>query len=496
MKSRLIILSLVVLPFLVKAQLENAAFTETGRGAATAFATDYHALGINPANLAFGNRYNKKFTLGIGQVGASIYSEAFDRQDFSRAIFGVDDELTAEEKQEIASDFASSDLAANVYSTLLGFAVNTENAGNFAVSVNFRATYFSNLNDNAASQLFSGFVDPYFNQWVVEDQDGNTSVIPNQGANYDNLENVILGQSTNPQFASDLYSGTRIRSMAFTEINLGYGRNVYESDDLLIHAGVGLKYLQGLFVMDLNIDDGGVVDAFAAVTPAAGIDLGEEDDNPSFVEGDGYTPVGDGFGFDLGLAAEVGDQFRVSVAVTDIGSILFDGNVFTSGDTVVFDIETDGIDSYNVFTQFDDFAGDDGVFDWTGQEERRVNLPTQLRTGIGYFHNEKLRIGLDLALPLNDEPANIENAAFALGAEFLPSESFSLSAGIGAGDNFGFRVPFGVNFIVDEGTWEFGLATRDLLYAFKDNRPNISLVMGLLRFRFGEMGGEQPSRMY
>jgi hypothetical protein len=53
-------------------QMENAAFTETGRGASFAFLSDYQALGINPANLGIGNRYNKKYTLGILRAGASL----------------------------------------------------------------------------------------------------------------------------------------------------------------------------------------------------------------------------------------------------------------------------------------------------------------------------------------------------------------------------------------------------------------------------------------
>ncbi len=54
--------------------------------------------------------------------------------------------------------------------------------------------------------------------------------------------------------------------------------------------------------------------------------------------------------------------------------------------------------------------------------------------------------------------------AFAFGAEYLVAFSVSLSAGIGAGDNFGFRVPFGVNFVVVEDSWQLGVASRDMMY--------------------------------
>jgi hypothetical protein len=257
-----------------------------------------------------------------------------------------------------------------------------------------------------------------------------------------------------------------------------------------------LKFSQGLFVADINTEGGRVVDAYTAASPGLGKDLGnEQENNPSFQDGSGYSPVGTGFGFDLGLTAEIADQFRVSACITDIGSRTFDGNVYQSADASVFDIETQGIDSYNVFNNFDSFAWDDAAFLCVGKREQKVQLPTQFRTGLGYFHDEKLRIGLDLAFPHNEEPGNIEKMAFAFGAEYLVASSVSLSAGIGAGDNFGLRVPFGVNFIIGKGSWEFGVATRDMMYFFRDDRPILSFVLGLLRFRFWHMEDGSPSRM-
>ncbi len=491
MKTRSLLFAFLALPFFTFAQLDNSAFTDAGRGAVSAFVTDYQALGVNPANLAFGNQYDKKYTLGLGQVGVSFYSEAFDRRDFTQAIIGVDEELTVDEKRQAGIDFASTDLSLDNHVTALGFAVNTENAGSFAVSLNFRTTYYSIFNETGANHLFNGYIDPYFDNWELS----NGETVPNGGPDSPVLDDVVLGRASNPQFTTELYGDMRLKAMSFTELNFGYGRHVYENEDISIYAGAGVKYLQGLFVIDVNVQNNEVVDAYISATPALDIDLGDEE-NPSAVDGTGYTPVGDGFGFDLGLSAEINDQFRVSASIVDIGSITFDGNVYSTADTIVFDIETQGIDSYNVFGNYDSFAGDDGVFEWNGEEERKVKLPTQFRAGIGYFHNENLRLGADFAFPLNDEAGSIEKFAFAFGAEYFPSPGVSLSAGIGAGDNFGFRVPFGVNFVVGEGSWELGVATRDLMYAFRDNRPNLSLVMGLLRFRFGEMENGSPSRMF
>ncbi|MGB6037106.1 MAG: DUF5723 family protein [Cryomorphaceae bacterium] len=496
MKTALTLTGAFICTLFASAQMENAAFTETGRGASHSFATDYHALGINPGNLGLGNPYNKKFTLGLGQVGTSLYSEGFTREQLWQGLTDVEAELTTAEKQQAALDFAGSDYSLSLYSTIFGFAVNTD-IGNFAFSMNLRGSYFSNFNDEGASQLFNGYVDSYFDRWEVRDPDGGTSVIANGGPNSERIDDVVLGFASDSlvRQAADLYRDSRLKAMAFMEYNLGYGRNVYESEDVSIYAGVGLKFMQGLFVADINTEGGRVVDAYASASPTFDIDFGnDQETNPSFQD-DGLS-VGNGFGFDFGITAEIADQFRVSASMTDIGSITFDGNVYQSGNAPVFDIETQGIDSYNVFSNFDTFTGDDGAFPWIGKRNETVLLPTQFRTGLAYFHDEKLRVGLDLAFPMNEAPGNIERMAFAFGAEYLVASSVSLSAGVGAGDNFGFRVPFGVNFVIGEGSWEFGVATRDLMYALRDDRPNLSVVTGLLRFRFGDMTEENPSRMY
>jgi hypothetical protein len=478
------------------AQAEKAAFTETGRGAVNAFVTDYHALGINPANLAYGNEYKKKYTLGFAQASLSNYGEGFTRSELWGAITGVDDNLPIADQFDAAERFANTVLSLDANVLLLGFSVNTESAGNFAFSIGTRFSHFSVFNETGSDHLWLGYVDPYFDRWVVAGNGGNDT-IANGGANSPQVDDVILGLSSNPQFATALYNNTTVRSMSYTEYNLGYGRTVYENDDFRINAGVGLKYLQGLYVLNLVVAENQVVNAFTASTPALDIDYGSASlTNPSAVDGTGLKPVGTGFGFDFGVAMELNDQFRFSASVTDIGSITFDGNVYSSADTLVYDMETQGLDGYNFFNQLDVFAGDDGLFQWNGLEKQKLNLPTQLRMGLAYFTTEKIRLGLDLAFPMNDEPGNIDRMSFAMGGEYLVSDGFRISAGFAAGENYEFRIPIGFNFIGKEGAWEAGIASRDVLYFLRDVRPNLSLAMGFLRFRFGTMEKGIQSRLF
>lgn len=492
-KLTLALISLTFLSTQIFAQQEGSAFTETGRGAANAFVTDYQALGINPANIAFGNEYNKKFTLGFFQAGFSNYGEGLTRSQLNDVVFSVDNELTIDQKLDAAERFSDKVLSMDTYATILGFSVNTEKYGGFAFSINARAQHYSKFSTTASNHLFTGFIDPYFNNWQLD----NGNVVPNGGPTSTLIDSTALGFSSDPRFAGELYDGMIIRDMAYTEYNVGWGMEFYKNDKLSLYGGAGVKYLQGLYVLNLTIDGGSVQEAYTASSPSLGIDYGDGQENsPSYVTGSGFKPVGSGFGFDLGVAMELNEQFRFSASVTDIGSITFDGNVYQTKDTLITDIDNTGINSYNIFTEFDAFNGDDGLFKWEGVREKKVNLATQARLGAGYFLNEQFRFGLDVVIPLNEEPGNIESTAFAAGMDYIVSPVFRISTGFGAGGNYDFRIPFGLNFAMNEGSWEFGVSTRDILYFLRDSQPNLSVAFGFLRFRFGESTVGSPSRMY
>src|ERR1700744_5603468 len=94
---------LLAISFSGYAQYENSSFTNTGRGCATTFATDYEALGINPANLGWNWKFSdKKFAMGFAEFGASITSDALTksqlRSSISAIIGGNSNNLTYQDK--------------------------------------------------------------------------------------------------------------------------------------------------------------------------------------------------------------------------------------------------------------------------------------------------------------------------------------------------------------------------------------------------------------
>ena len=68
------------------AQTEFIAYPATGKGVASTFVTDYHALGINPANLGWRSYEDKKFTMGSMETGFSLYSDALTKQTLRTSI--------------------------------------------------------------------------------------------------------------------------------------------------------------------------------------------------------------------------------------------------------------------------------------------------------------------------------------------------------------------------------------------------------------------------
>ena len=72
----------------LKAQTQGASYTDVGRGVATTFVTDYHALGINTSALGIPNRYGKKFTTGMTEFNLGLYSDSLS-VDRLKSLYGA-----------------------------------------------------------------------------------------------------------------------------------------------------------------------------------------------------------------------------------------------------------------------------------------------------------------------------------------------------------------------------------------------------------------------
>jgi hypothetical protein len=283
-----------------------------------------------------------------------------------------------------------------------------------------------------------------------------------------------------------LLGNTAIGFSWLQEFSFGYGKRMIKNDNFEFHAGVSAKYLLGQGVIEIN---GEKKEAFFSLSPLLdplSSQLDASGQNPSSLPSDAskLKPVGQGFGFDIGGTFLFKQHFILNAAVNDIGQMRWNGNVFELGTGKLTGFDDVGIETLDVSSVLNTFDGMDALLNWKGEESRTTRLNTTARLGLGFEELQKFRIGFDVITPMNDNKANIQQAAFNVGIEVSPWPWLHLQTGFSDGGNYGRRMPAGIYFTVHEGAYEMGVATRDLLTYFYDNSPTISMALGFLRFRF------------
>ena len=475
-------------------QAEMSAFTATGRaGAATTFVTDYQSMGINPSNLGWQPKNEKMIALGLLEGGFSIYSEALAKSDLVASFKTGNTEFTTAEKITAAQDFTETDLSMNFDLQWIALAVQpSQESGGFSFGIKERFQWFSNFGTTLSQILFLGYQAEYFNNLIIEyiDSGGKLKIDTiNNAANLADttIAKIVRGYRDLPQKFSDVIADSRMSMSWYREYNLSYGRVIIEKDKFSLYAGIGLKYLTGFAMLDITATSGDL-EAFSAVSPAFGINYGDSvaNDNPTTVSKGGFLPkaVGKGFGFDIGISAIFSEKLKIGIAVNDIGSIKWDGNVYEAKDDLLVDMTSAGFASYNIIKEAEGLMGDSGIFQWGGRTPKTVKLPTNIRAGASYMPHEKFEVGFDLVMPMNKVAGNYQKVLFALGLEFTPIPWFRVSTGFAAGGNYGFNLPLGIVFSLGENTWEIGVASRDIITFFAKSGPTLSASVGILRFRF------------
>jgi hypothetical protein len=488
MKKIFLLITLASFVNPVFSQAEYSSFTSTGRGGATTFATDYQAVGINPANLGWTWDFEeKKVAWGLAESSYSIYSEALTKQQLrnmvSEAFKGNGGNFTQAEKIQAARDFTETGFSLNADIGSFGIAFTGKKLGGIGFRVNDRFQWNSTFGKMASDILFLGYNADYFDSLIVTNGVDTSTIANAEDWTSDSL-NVVNGFANAPKFLSEIMNGSQMKMSWMREWNLSYGRKLFEIDSTFaLYAGVGIKYFQGIAYLDIRSENN-QLDAFSALSPVFGIDYGSAANlNPSTVTGSGMKPVGNGFGFDFGVNAVLFNKLKLGLAVTNIGSMTWDGNVYTVQDTLLFDTENPGLENYNIISQMGDILGDNGLFKYEGLESKTVKLPTALRFGASMKFGKIIELGTDIIIPMNDEASNFNKAIIGFGGDIKPVKWLKLQAGFMTGGNYDFQIPIGITFIAKNGTYEAGFASRDAITFFSKNGPTLSLSMGFIRWR-------------
>lgn len=495
-KFKLTVLTLLTVT-LGFAQGEGSVFSSTGRGVSTTFATDYQALGINPANLGWSKEFRgKTIAFGLMETGFSASSKLFNSEiisDISSLSIntGLNGANNYNDFVELSTDLQDG-LRFDLDSRLFGIALTTEKFGGFAFSVTERYSMDIGLSKDFADIVTYGFAAPLFDSLVVSNG-GSTYVVENTPAKYDSIQNdpnssIQFGKTKNPKTVSEIMNETRLKVSWIREFNFGYGRQILKNEEFGLYGGIGIKYMTGMAVFDLESSPS-TLSAFLSYSPSFS-GSGSGLFSSGTFKAQLPKAAGTGFGVDLGVNVKAFKRLKIGIAVNDIGSITWKKNTFSAiADTALTNFDVGGL-SQSSSSGSSGTASFDSVLNslvtiQQGNFERKVKLPSNLRVGASIQIGKMLEVGAELIAPLNTSPGNFKSALFSTGADFKLGP-LRLSGGLVFQNNEMLRVPVGFVFSPFKGTYEIGISTRDLrsLVNFNEvEKPMISAAFGFLRFR-------------
>jgi len=502
-----LLLAFLYIPFVTQAQ-DNGVYSVTGRaGVATTFSRDYHAVGINPANLGFRTSFRDPYvTAGTMEHKMNFFAEALTQKDVFQTLFNSNNvNFTYAQKQEAARKMAGANTALDASVMLLGGSVSYPKLGGFAFTVRDNIRFRMRLNRTASEIAFLGYNAPYFPQLLLTDG----STIRNDPALPQSIrEQVYIGtfaDSANSSFYSEILQGSRVAMSWTREFNLSYGRQIVDTYDFDVHIGGGVRFISGIALIDLAANANGLRRSNISMSPTFGLDFGDPADTVSaqsptfqgFREGAVLSklffpkPVGQGFGLDAGVLFVIKRKLRIGASIANYGRMNWSGNVYKLNDGKLVDIAGAGFDNYNVFASAESalqFAGSRSPLAWTGDNKIETELPATIRAGISYEFLNKLNIGLDVIIPQNDAPGSLAEPFYAVGGDFFLSRVIVLSSGFSMGGDQGgnFSVPFGIQYRSFKQRYEAGISTADISSFISDfgDGSTISYAAGFLRLKF------------
>jgi len=513
------ILLLAILFLLVESgysQLESTAFSATGRGGvATTFATDYQTIGINPANLGFVKSFRDPFiTFGFGEVNSTITAEPLTRDELFNAFFNPSTtNLSFAEKEEAAKRFANKSLAVNMDAMLFGVSIRLPKNIGIAFNVRDRVQLYTRLGDAASELAFLGSNASYFP--FLQLSSGNIISNPRyENANKANPDDpdvpnltedqqasVALGTFTTSAEASsskDLLKGSRISASWYREFNFSVGTRLYDSYNFSIYAGVGYREIRGLMNIDMDVVASGDTAVFNEnyLSLASGLvdfDQFSVRDGATFKDFLFPSGVAKGRAVDLGITMVIKRNLYIGMAITNWGQVKSaDSTYAVGGANLIEQFSGGGFSNYNVVSSTEnEFAigGERSPIRWDSQEAKIVDLPSTLRLGASYEYLQTLHVGFDVIFPLNNVGGNLEAPLIAIGGEYRLNKLIKLSSGLNIGGNNGGKanIPLGVTYTAKRGSYEAGIATRDISTYFSGAEGStLSLATGFLRFKISK----------
>lgn len=487
----------IFLSFNFLAQTQGSAYTAVGKGVATTFVTDYHSLGINSSALGWGTGYkDKHFTLGMTEFSMGIYSDSLSSDKLSSLFRTIRNQVTGKtvtadewrDQVQNAADYFRTGVSMDATYNWLGFSYQNEKLGGIAFSIQERYNWYSRLSEDVSNISFVGNSSQMFNEYTVVYGNDTTTIQNDGNVSEDTLAHVVSGTLATPFSISDITKGTDIKFSWNRHFNFGYGRKLFGDSTFALFAGIGGRYISSAAMFDFESNDAGL-SLNSSVSPNYDIDYGEisTTNSSNYKEKGSLLPkaVGSGYGIDLSLSARLFNKLKIGLAVNNIGSVIYKRNVYSVKDSLITEVRLDGLENNNITHVMDQMLKDDGILNLVGEEKVSVNNAANIRLGGSLEFGKIASVGIDIIAPFDKTaPGSIQNPVYSIGGEIKPIKWVALSAGYYGGGIYKHNIPVGVNFILGNGKYEFGISSRDALSFFLQNSNSISAAFGMVRMRF------------
>jgi hypothetical protein len=497
MKKIALFLICLIFGFNLSAQTQGVAYTAVGKGVATTFLTDYQCLGINPSALGWGTGYEKKkWTTGSSEFAFGMYSDVLTSdklKNFSSAIWSSIKGDTSKsfdwaKQRSAVAEYAQAGVSVFADYNWGGISFQGKIFGGIAFNVHENYQFYSKLNQKTTDAVINGRYSSLFDSLTLNLNGIDVKVANTGSLSPDSMNAVVSGTMSVPLHLSSLLNGSSIKMSWNRSFNLGYGRKVFGIDSVVeIFAGVGGRLIKSMAMFEMDATAQGIT-MYSSLSPVFNINYQDIlTKGKSLLNYSGGIPpaVGSGYGVDLSASALLFGRFRVAMSVNNLGSVTYDRNVYRVKDTLVTTMQLNGLSDVNLTKSVNQLISKGGLLSLEGTEKYKLTNAANFRFGASYHYKQRLGIGFDLVAPFDKEnPGSIKNAVISFGGDIRIFKWLQLSAGYYGGGIYKDNIPVGINFIKNEGSYEFGIASRDILTFFNKNTHNLSFAMGFARFRF------------
>ncbi len=319
---------------------------------------------------------------------------------------------------------------------------------------------------------------------------GDTSRIAfSQNLAPDTAAGIYSVHLANPLDLSSFTQGTSVRLIWNRNYNFGYGLKLFGNEEkLALFGGIGFRFIQSMAYYDLQSDAGGLrvnssidLDDLTAQGFASNINPF----NASSIGGIFSKPIGNGFGLDFSASAILFNKIRVAAAVNNIGSVKYDQFKYTGNTALPQEIAVEDFDPASSAATVQGLLSGSQLLNYQGKETVKVSNASNFRFGANIQLIKQLNVGIDFVSPFDkDNPLSIPNGIFAFGLDFRPVKFISLNVGFINGGLYQGYVPAGINFILKNGTYEFGISSQDIVHFITNSGNSVSAAFGFARFRF------------